>query len=422
MSVSNPQRLTGRSMAFVLAGGRGSRLKELTDNRAKPAVFFGGKARIIDFALSNALNSGIRKMAVATQYKAHSLIRHCQRGWSFFRAERNEYLDILPASQRVADRWYEGTADAVTQNIDIIDSYDIDYVVILAGDHIYKMDYEIMLRQHVESNADVTIGCLTVPRHEASAFGVMAVDASGLVTEFLEKPADPPGMPGEPNQTLASMGIYVFSWKFLRQRLQDDANDPGSSHDFGSDIIPQIVKGGKAVAHKFSDSCVRHKDEAPAYWRDVGTIDAFWRANIDLTSFDPDLNLWDRDWPIWTYSESVPPAKFIHDQSDRRGMAVSSLVSGGCVISGTEVRNSLLFTQVHTKSYAVLDHAVVMPYVTVGRSAHLTNVVIDRGVDIPEGLTVGQDPVEDARFFRVSDGGVTLITQPMIDKRAAVLG
>ncbi|MCX7646713.1 MAG: glucose-1-phosphate adenylyltransferase [Rhodobacteraceae bacterium] len=415
-----PLRLTNRSMAFVLAGGRGSRLKELTDNRAKPAVYFGGKTRIIDFALSNALNSGIRKMAIATQYKAHSLIRHCQRGWNFFRAERNEYLDILPASQRMDEiNWYRGTADAVTQNIDIVDSYDVDYVLILAGDHIYKMDYELMLRQHVESGADVTVGCLTVPRKEASAFGVMAVDATGRITSFLEKPKDPPGTPEDPEVTLASMGIYVFAWPFLRDLLIRDSEDPNSSHDFGTDLIPAIVKGGKAVAHRFATSCVRHSPEAPAYWRDVGTIDAFWKANIDLTDFVPELDLWDRQWPIWTYSESVPPAKFIHDEENRRGMAVSSLVSGGCIISGTEVRNSLLFTGVHTNSYAVLDHAVVLPYVTVGRHARLRNVVIDRGVRIPEGLVVGEDPEEDARWFRVTDTGVTLITQKMLDARAA---
>ncbi|GAB4271648.1 MAG: glucose-1-phosphate adenylyltransferase [Pararhodobacter sp.] len=418
MSLSNT-RLSSRTMAFILAGGRGSRLKELTDNRAKPAVYFGGKARIIDFALSNALNSGIRKMAVATQYKAHSLIRHIQRGWNFFRAERNEYLDILPASQRVDEtHWYEGTADAVYQNIDIVDSYDIDYVVILAGDHIYKMDYEVMVRDHVENAADVTVGCMTVPRAEASAFGVMAVNHSGRITEFVEKPADPPSLPDQPEVSLVSMGIYVFRWKFLRQLLMDDANDTSSTRDFGADIIPTVVRNGKAMAHRFEDSCVRHRADAPAYWRDVGTVDAFWKANIDLTDFDPDLDLWDRNWPIWTYSESVPPAKFIHNEESRRGLALSSLVSGGCIISGTEVRNSLLFTGVHTNSWATLDQAVVLPYATIGRHARLRRVVIDRGVTIPEGLVIGEDPDEDRRWFRVTDGGVTLITQAMLDRRA----
>jgi len=415
------KRLTQRSMVFVLAGGRGSRLKELTDRRVKPAVPFGGKARIIDFALSNALNSGIRKMAIATQYKAHSLIRHLQRGWTFFRAERNEFLDVLPASQRGNnENWYQGTADAVTQNIDIIDSYDVDYVIILAGDHIYKMDYEIMLRQHVETKADVTVGCLTVPRLEARAFGVMATDDSGQITSFLEKPDDPPATPEDSDKALASMGIYVFNWAFLRKLLTDDDSNVESTHDFGNDLIPEIVKSGKAMAHRYDDSCVR-SEGAPVYWKDVGTIDAFWEAHIDLTNFTPDLNLWDKDWPIWTYSESVPPAKFIHDERDRRGVAISSMVSGGCIISGTEVRNSCLFTNVHTNSYAVLDHAVVLNNVIVNRSARLRNVVIDSDVVIPEGLVVGEDPVDDAKWFRVSDKGVTLITQDMLDKRAASL-
>lgn len=415
------KRLTQRSMVFVLAGGRGSRLRELTDRRVKPAVPFGGKARIIDFALSNALNSGIRKMAIATQYKAHSLIRHLQRGWNFFRAERNEFLDILPASQRTGtEAWYAGTADAVAQNIDIVDSYDVDYVIILAGDHIYKMDYEIMLREHVASGADVTVGCLTVPRMEAVAFGVMATDADDRITSFLEKPADPPAMPDDPDSALASMGIYVFKWSFLRELLIRDADDADSSHDFGSDLIPEIVANGKAMAHRYDNSCVR-AEGAPVYWKDVGTVDAFWEAHIDMTDFTPDLDLWDQSWPIWTYSESVPPAKFIHDERDRRGMATSSMVSGGCIISGTEVRNSVLFTNVHTNSYAVLDHAVVLPNVVVNRSARLRRVVIDSGVEIPEGLVVGEDSNEDGRWFRVTEKGVTLITQAMLDARADAL-
>ncbi|MFZ5710594.1 MAG: glucose-1-phosphate adenylyltransferase [Pseudomonadota bacterium] len=415
-------RLSSQAMAFVLAGGRGSRLKELTDRRAKPAVYFGGKTRIIDFALSNALNSGIRKMAIATQYKAHSLIRHCQRGWNFFRAERNEYLDILPASQRVDEtKWYLGTADAVTQNIDIVDSYGVRYVVVLAGDHIYKMDYEVMLRQHVETGADVTIGCLTVPRMEATAFGVMAVDKTMRITAFLEKPKDPPSIPGDPDHALASMGIYVFNWDFLRALLIRDAEDDNSSHDFGNDIIPNIVRNGKAVAHRFADSCVRSGLEEEPYWRDVGTIDAFWQANIDLTDFVPKLDLYDNSWPIWTYAEIVPPAKFIHDEDGRRGSAVSSLVSGNCIVSGSEVRNSLLFTGVRSHSYSALEYAVVLPYVTVNRKARLKNCVIDSGAVIPEGLIVGEDADEDARWFRRTDAGIVLITQDMLDKRAASL-
>ncbi|MBE9638060.1 glucose-1-phosphate adenylyltransferase [Salipiger mangrovisoli] len=413
------QRLASRSMAFVLAGGRGSRLHELTNFRVKPAVYFGGKARIIDFALSNALNSGIRKIALATQYKAHSLIRHCQRGWNFFRAERNEFLDILPASQRYNEQtWYRGTVDAVAQNIDIIDSYDIDYIVILAGDHIYKMDYEEMLEQHVESGAQVTVGCLTVDRHEASAFGCMAVDDSDRITSFLEKPKDPPGLPDDPEKTLVSMGIYVFDWKYLRGKLVEDLGSESSTHDFGNDMIPEIVAAGGAQAHRFEDSCVRENGK-PAYWRDVGTIDAFWRANIDLTNFDPELDLWDTDWPIWTYGEVVPPAKFIHDEEDRRGSAVSSLIAGGCIVSGTEIRESLLFTKVHTNSYASLERVVLLPNVYVSRHARLTNTVVNRGVHIPEGLVVGEDPEEDAKWFRVTPGGVTLITQGMLDRREA---
>jgi len=416
-------RLSSQAMAFVLAGGRGSRLKELTDRRAKPAGDFWGKTRIIDFALSNAVNSGIRKMAIATQYKAHSLIRHCQRGWNFFRAERNEYLDILPASQRMDEvNWYRGTADAVAQNIDIIDSYGVKYVVVLAGDHIYKMDYELMLRQHVDSGADVTIGCLTVPRMEATAFGVMHVDKTMRITAFLEKPKDPPAIPGDPDNALASMGIYVFDWAFLRDLLVRDMVDGNSTHDFGFDLIPTIVKGGKAVAHKFADSCVRSGLEKEPYWRDVGTIDAFWQANIDLTDFVPKLDLYDNTWPIWTYAELVPPAKFVHDEDGRRGMAISSLVSGDCIVSGSEVRNSLLFTGCRTHSFSSLEYVVALPQVVVNRKAQLKNCVIDRGVVIPEGLVVGEDPEEDARWFRRTETGIVLITQDMLRARAAKLG
>ncbi|WP_181705503.1 glucose-1-phosphate adenylyltransferase [Chthonobacter rhizosphaerae] len=413
------RRLARSAMAFVLAGGRGSRLKELTDRRAKPAVYFGGKSRIIDFALSNALNSGIRRISVATQYKAHSLIRHLQNGWNFFRPERNESFDILPASQRVAeDKWYLGTADAVTQNIDIIESYAPEYIIILAGDHIYKQDYEIMLEQHCTSDADVTVGCIEVPRMEATGFGVMHIDETGRILAFVEKPADPPPMPGKPDVALASMGIYVFKTDFLLDLLRQDEGDPNSSHDFGKDIIPHIVKNGKAVAHQFSESCVRSTTEEEPYWRDVGTIDAFWEANIDLTDFVPALDLYDRDWPIWTYAEIVPPAKFVHDEDGRRGMATSSLVSGACIISGSRIDKSLLFTGVHAHSFSDLEHCVVMPYVTVNRGARLKRCVIDRGVVIPPGLVIGENPEEDARRFRRSEGGICLVTQQMIDKIA----
>jgi glucose-1-phosphate adenylyltransferase len=404
-------------MAYVLAGGRGSRLMELTDRRAKPAVYFGGKSRIIDFALSNALNSGIRRIGVATQYKAHSLIRHLQRGWNFFRPERNETFDILPASQRVSEnQWYAGTADAVYQNLDIIDSHVVEHMIILAGDHIYKMDYELMLQQHVDQKADVTVGCLEVPRMEATGFGVMHVDEQDRIVNFVEKPKDPPGIPGNPDMALASMGIYVFSMRFLAEELVRDANDPHSSRDFGKDIIPHIVRNGKAVAHRFAKSCVRSAQEHESYWRDVGTVDAYWEANIDLTDIVPQLDLYDQDWPIWTFAEITPPAKFVHDLEGRRGSAVSSLVSGGCVVSGASLKRSLLFTGVRANSYSAIENAVILPYVDIGRSARLKNVVIDRGVKIPEGLVVGEDPELDAERFRRTDRGICLITQSMIDR------
>jgi glucose-1-phosphate adenylyltransferase len=414
-----PNALARHAMAYVLAGGRGSRLMELTDRRAKPAVFFGGKTRIIDFALSNAINSGIRRIGVATQYKAHSLIRHLQRGWNFLRPERNESFDILPASQRVSEtQWYEGTADAVFQNIDIIDSYGPEYMVILAGDHVYKMDYELMLEDHANAGADVTIGCLEVPRMEATAFGVMHVDETDRIVSFLEKPKDPPGMPDKPDMALASMGIYVFKTAFLFDLLRRDAADKNSAHDFGHSIVPYIVQHGKAVAHRFPKSCVRSEAEAEAYWRDAGTVDAYWEANIDLTSVIPALDLYDQEWPIWTFAEITPPAKFVHDDEGRRGMAVNSLVSGGCIVSGASLRNSLLFTGVRVNSYGTLEGAVVLPYVDIARSARLSNVVIDRGVRIPEGLVVGEDPELDAKRFRRTDKGICLITQPMIDALA----
>jgi glucose-1-phosphate adenylyltransferase len=410
-----------QAMAFVLAGGRGSRLMELTDRRAKPAVYFGGKSRIIDFALSNALNSGIRRIGVATQYKAHSLIGNLHRGWNFFRPGSNESFDILPASQRVSEtQWYAGTADAVYQNIDIIRDHAPKYMVILAGDHIYKMDYEMMLQQHVDSGADATIGCLEAPRSEASGFGVMHVDENDRIIDFFEKPEDPPPMPGFPDLSLVSMGIYVFETKFLFDQLDRDAADPRSSRDFGKDIIPHVVKNGTAVAHHFAQSCVRSANDGEAvYWRDVGTVDAYWEANIDLTDVVPDLDLFDREWPIWTDGAVTPPAKFVHDEDGRRGMAISSLVSGGCIISGAKVRRSLLFTGVRANSYCEIENAVILPYVDIGRSSRLKNVVIDRGVKIPEGLIVGEDPKLDAKRFRLTGKGICLITQQMIDRLGA---
>ena len=405
------------AMAYVLAGGRGSRLMELTDRRAKPAVYFGGMSRIIDFALSNAINSGIRRIGVATQYKAHSLIRHMQRAWNFMRPERNESFDILPASQRIDElHWYEGTADAVFQNIDIIEAHAPKYMVILAGDHIYKMDYELMLQQHVDSGADVTVGCLVVPCAEASGFGVMAVDEAGTITQFVEKPQDPPCIPGDPDHALASMGIYVFETAFLFDELRRDAADTNSSRDFGGDIIPHIVRNGKAVAHRFSQSCIRAAEEIEEYWRDVGTLDAYFEANIDLTDTVPKLNLYDRDWPIWTDQIVAAPAKFVHDADGRRGQAISSLISQDCIVSGAIARRSLLFTGVKMGSFSSVNEGVILPYCNIGRSARLSKVIIDSGVRIPEGLVVGEDPVLDARRFRRTDKGVCLITRDMIDR------
>lgn len=421
MEQKRVQPLARDAMAYVLAGGRGSRLKELTDRRAKPAVYFGGKSRIIDFALSNALNSGIRRIGVATQYKAHSLIRHLQRGWNFLRPERNESFDILPASQRVSEtQWYDGTADAVFQNIDIIESYDPKYMVILAGDHIYKMDYELMLQSHVNSGADVTVGCLEVSRMEATGFGVMHVDNADRIIAFVEKPADPPAMPDKPDMALASMGIYVFNTKFLMDELRRDAAAPGSSRDFGKDIIPHIVANGKAIAHRFADSCVRETLGHDVYWRDVGTVDAYWQANIDLTDVLPELDLYDRSWPIWTYAEIRPPAKFVHNEEGRRGMALSSLVSGDCIISGAELNRSLIFTGTLCRSYSRLNEAVVLPECVIGRHARLSRVVLDRGVKIPAGLVVGEDPELDASRFRRTESGVCLITQDMLDRAGLI--
>jgi glucose-1-phosphate adenylyltransferase len=405
------------AMAYVLAGGRGSRLKELTDNRAKPAVYFGGKARIIDFALSNAINSGIRRIGVATQYKAHSLIRHMQRAWNFMRPERNESFDILPASQRVSEtQWYEGTADAVYQNIDIIDAHGPEYMVILAGDHVYKMDYELMLQEHVNSGADVTVGCLVVPCAEASGFGVMHVDEKDRITDFIEKPADPPEIPGQPGMALASMGIYVFHTRVLFEQLRRDAADPASGRDFGGDIIPWLVKNGTAQAHRFTTSCIRAAEEIGEYWRDAGTIDAYFDANLDLTDVVPKLDMYDREWPIWSDAVVAAPAKFVHDEEGRRGMAISSLVSNDCIVSGSTVKHSLLMTGVKMGSYSSMQQGVILPYCNIGRGARLSRVIIDSGVRIPEGLVVGEDPEFDAQRFRRSEKGVCLITKSMIDR------
>jgi glucose-1-phosphate adenylyltransferase len=409
------QRLTRRAVALVLAGGRGSRLKQLTDRRAKPAVFFGGKFRIIDFALSNCLNSGVRRICVLTQYKAHSLLRHLQMGWSFLRPEMNEFLDLLPAQQRLDEAtWYRGTADAVYQNFDIFRAADAEYFVVLAGDHIYKMDYSNLLKDHVDKGADCTVACIEVPLEEASGFGVMAVDDSMRIVNFLEKPKDPPAISGKPSRALASMGVYVFSAEFLYVELERDHRDPTSSHDFGKDVIPNLVSRGLAAAHSFEVSCVKTTPEADAYWRDVGTIDSYWSANIDLVMPVPSLDIYDRNWPIWTYQQQLPPAKFVFDDDDRRGMAVDSMVSGGCIISGATVRRSLLFSGCRINSHARTAGAVLLPDVEVGRRARLTDVVVDRGCHIPEDLVIGEDPELDAKRFYRSDQGVTLVSADML--------
>ena len=407
--------LPKRTVALVLAGGRGSRLKSLTDRRAKPAVYFGGKFRIVDFALSNCLNSGIRRIGVITQYKSHSLLRHVQRGWGFLKSEMNEFVDLLPAQQRTDDAsWYRGTADAVYQNQDILASYGADYIVVLAGDHIYKMNYALMLADHVAKGRDCTVGCIAVPRAEASAFGVMAVDANHLITEFVEKPADPPPMPGDPTRSLASMGIYIFNARYLYRELEHDINDPDSSHDFGKDIIPRAVKNGQAAAHPFELSAVGTRHNEEPYWRDVGTIDAYWDANIDLTATDPLLNLYDTRWPISTYQMQLPPAKFVHDQPDRRGMAIESMVSGGCIVSGS-VHRSVLFSSVRVHSHSSVSWSVLLPEVVVGRRTRLHRTVIDRGCVVPDGMVIGEDAAIDAQRFYRSENGITLVTREMLD-------
>ena len=417
-----PHMLVRRTIALVLAGGRGSRLKQLTDRRAKPAVYFGGKFRIVDFALSNCVNSGIRRIGVITQYKSHSLLRHLQRGWSFLRAELNEMVDLLPAQQRVdEEHWYRGTADAIYQNLDIIQSSTPEYVVVLAGDHVYKMDYSLMLQDHVQSGAGCTVGCIEVPRDEAVAFGVMAVDTQRQITEFVEKPANPPAMPGNDAVSLASMGIYIFNSQYLYQLLEDDIANPESSHDFGKDIIPRVVKEGRAIAHPFSMSCVSSTPDAIPYWRDVGTIDAFWEANLDLASVTPELDIYDTNWPIWTSQRQLPPAKFVQDADGKHGQAINTMVSGGCIVSGSIVSNSVLFSSVRVHSFCVLDQVVLLPDVTIGRGCRLRKVVVDRRCVLPDNLVIGEDPVLDAKRFERTENGVVLVTREMLNRLPATL-
>jgi glucose-1-phosphate adenylyltransferase len=405
--------LTKNTVAIILAGGRGSRLKNLTDWRAKPAVQFGGKFRIIDFPLSNCINSGIRRINVATQYKAQSLIQHIQRGWGFLRGEFHEYVNIIPAQQRLTEDWYKGTADAVYQNLDILREGGGDYILVLAGDHIYKMDYGKMLATHVNNNADMTIACVNVPIEDAKGFGVVTVDQTDRVVDFTEKPAEPISIPDNPSQAFASMGIYIFNAKFLYEQLIRDAGSKGSTHDFGGDIIPHVIKKYRVQAHRFTDSCVG-SDNGYYYWRDVGTIDAYWEANMELTKVVPELNLYDREWPIWTYQEQLPPAKFVFNDDGRTGMATDSLVSGGCLISGSSVTGSVLFSDVHIDNYCKIEGAIILPKSTINTNVVLKNVVIDRGCYIPEGMQIGVDLALDAKRFHVSEKGIVLVTPDML--------
>ncbi len=416
-AVPDLNRALRATLALVLAGGRGSRLYDLTDEEAKPAVPFGGKFRIIDFPLSNCVNSGIRRIAVPTQYKSHTLIQHVQRAWGFFRGEINEFVELWPAQQQTrAESWYRGTADAVFQNLDIIDHHAPDYILILAGDHIYRQDYSKLIAHHIAQAADLTISCVEVPIDKARAFGVVKANEAGEIVEFLEKPQDPPCIPGNPTQAYASMGIYVFNREYLDRLLRADAVNESSSHDFGHDIIPHQLGKAKLIAHSFSQSCVSTPGAKEPYWRDVGTLDAYWEANTDLTAVTPELDLYDADWPIWTYQIQKPPAKFVFDNDDRRGMAVDSLVSAGCVVSGATVRRSLLYSCVRINSYALVEDSVILPDAQVRRHARLRKVIVAAGCVIPEGLVVGENPEDDARRFHRTPGGVVLITPPMIAK------
>ncbi|MBF0622431.1 MAG: glucose-1-phosphate adenylyltransferase [Magnetococcales bacterium] len=407
------------TLVVVLAGGRGSRLKQLTHVQAKPAVPFAGKFRIIDFALSNTVNSGFRQVGVLTQYHMHTLIQHVQAGWGFLRAEFNEFIQVWPAQQTMqTSEWYQGTADAVYQNIDIIEAHKPKYILILGGDHIYKQDYRILLEEHISRNADVSVCCVPVPRKEASGFGVMDVDETGRIAQFIEKPENPPTMPDDDTRSLASMGIYLFSADALTEQLRRDAVEAGSSHDFGKDLIPHMVPRLNVFAHRFTDSCVRrHKDDAP-YWRDVGTVDAYWEANMDLVSVTPDLDLYDRDWPIWTYQRQYPAAKFVFDDDERRGMAVDSLVSGGCIVSGSVVRRSLLYSDVRVHSYCTIEDSILLPGCEVGRNCRLKKVIVGQNCTIPPNTVIGEDSVADAKHFFRTEEGVVLVSSDDLEKLA----
>lgn len=399
-------RLTRSTLALILAGGRGTRLKGLTRWRVKPAVPFGGKFRIIDFPLSNCLNSGIRQVGILTQYKSHSLIKHLQQGWSFLRGEFGEFIEILPAQQRIAPSWYSGTADAVYQNLDIIRTHAPEFVLILAGDHVYKMDYGAMIARHVETKADMTVACIEVDRETASRFGIMSVDEDGRVKRFTEKPKNPDTMPGNDNISLASMGIYIFSTEFLYEQIIKDADLPSSSHDFGRDIIPSLISKYRVMSFPFKNQ----KHDQSAYWRDVGTVDSFWEANMELVGIEPELNMYDIDWPIWTYQEQLPPAKFVFNDDDRRGMAVDSMISGGCVVSGASIIHSLLFSNVHVSSFSVVENSVILPDVTIGRNCQIKRAVIDKGCKIPENTQIGLDLDADKDRFLISENNIRLVT------------
>jgi glucose-1-phosphate adenylyltransferase len=403
-------RLTRGTLAIIMAGGRGERLKQLTEDRCKPAAPFGGKFRIVDFVLSNCLNSGIRQISVLTQYKAHSLIQHIGKGWGFLRGEFGEFIEIIPAQQRLGPEWYQGTADALWQNMELIRAHRPLHVLVLAGDHIYKMDYGPMIGFHVEKEADITVGVVEVPIDRAREFGVLAVDESNRVLNFLEKPRDPPPIPGRPDVAMASMGIYVFNPRLLERLLRADAEDPQSVHDFGKNIIPAAIDKLRVFAYPFED--VRSK--AQHYWRDVGTIDAYYEANMELVRVSPELNIYDEQWPIWTYQEQLPPAKFVFDDDDRRGCAIDSMVSGGCIISGSRVSNSLLFSQVRVHDHSTVDRSVILPRVRIGEHCVVRNAIIDEGSVVPDGMKIGVDPVQDHERFYVSENGVTLVTASML--------
>ena len=405
----NATEITRRTLVLILAGGEGSRLKGLTKWRAKPAVPFGGKYRIIDFALSNCINSGLRRVGVLTQYKSHSLIRHLQRAWGFLRAEIGEFVEILPAQQRMSKDWYLGTADALYQNLDIMRRDSPEYVVVLGGDHIYAMDYSKMLMTHVRAGSDLTVGCIEVPIDEARDFGVMSINEEMNIVEFTEKPENPEPMPGKPDTALASMGIYIFSTSFLYNALIADADDPDSSHDFGKNIIPKAIETSKAAAFPFRD-----ESEGIAYWRDVGTLDSYWKTNMELCDIDPQLNLYDRDWPIWTYQTQHPPAKFIFDDEGRRGEAIDSLVSGGCIISGARIKRSIIFFASRIDSHSQVKDSVILPKVAIGQNCRIRNAIIDKGCYIADGTVIGEDPEEDAKRFYVTENGITLVTPEML--------